>query len=377
MPAAQSPPARKHQHVFQALRSRISSGELKEGDRLPSEAELVREFGTSRITVSRAVRDLQLAGMVERHPGSGTFVRLARAREHGALLVGLLIPDLGETDIFEPICHGMTIAPLGRAHALVRGGGASPGESKEAMAERLCAQSIRQHVDGVFFAPLELTPRKDEVNRRILADLDEAGVPVVLLDRPTGAVTSPRDHDLVGIDNRRAGYAITEHLLRLGAERVGFAGLPNSASTVDARLAGYRAALQDAGREVRHALMSRLDPAHADSVRAFMAAGHPDAIVCANDSTAARLMRTLLDLGYTIPGDVRLAGIDGVDYGSLLPVPLTTLKQPCFEMGVAAMAAMLERIAHPDLPPRDILLHTRLIVRRSCGADLARAVTTA
>ena len=55
-------------------RGRSAPGRWKPGDRLPSEAELVRRFGASRITVGRAVRDLQLAGLVERRAGSGTYV---------------------------------------------------------------------------------------------------------------------------------------------------------------------------------------------------------------------------------------------------------------------------------------------------------------
>jgi GntR family transcriptional regulator of arabinose operon len=84
---------------------------------LPSEAQLVRQYGASRITVARAVRDLQLAGLVERRAGSGTYVKAAP--QAGALSFGLLIPDLGETDIFEPICQGMMASPLAREHALV------------------------------------------------------------------------------------------------------------------------------------------------------------------------------------------------------------------------------------------------------------------
>jgi DNA-binding LacI/PurR family transcriptional regulator len=94
----------------------------------------------------------------------------------------------------------------------------------------------------------------------------------------------------------------------------------------------------------------------------------PEAIVCANDWTAARLMRTVLDLGYRVPQNVRLVGIDDLEYASLLPVPLTTLRQPTREMGAAAFAAMLDRVTRPDLPVRDILLQTELIVRQSCGA---------
>ena len=69
-------------------------------------------FGASRITVGRAVRDLQREGMVERRAGSGTFVTATARRR--ALSFGLLIPDLGETEIFEPICQGMMASPLAR-----------------------------------------------------------------------------------------------------------------------------------------------------------------------------------------------------------------------------------------------------------------------
>ena len=79
-------------------------------------------------------------------------------------------------------------------------------------------------------------------------------------------------------------------------------------------------------------------------------------------------MHSILALGYAVPRDVRLVGIDDVDYASLLPVPLTTFRQPTRQIGAAALAAMLDRVAGADLPTRDILLHGSLVVRRSCGA---------
>jgi DNA-binding LacI/PurR family transcriptional regulator len=79
-------------------------------------------------------------------------------------------------------------------------------------------------------------------------------------------------------------------------------------------------------------------------------------------------MRSLLRLDYRVPRDVRLVGIDDVEYASLLPVPLTTLRQPTRQLGDAALTAMLERVARKTLPPRDILLDAELVVRESCGA---------
>jgi GntR family transcriptional regulator of arabinose operon len=103
-----------------------------------------------------------------------------------------------------------------------------------------------------------------------------------------------------------------------------------------------------------------------------MESTRPDGIVCANDKAAARLMQTLLRLKYGIPDDVRLVGIDDVEYASLLPVPLTTMRQPTRQIGDAALTTMLERVARRDLPARDVLLHCELIVRDSCGAAAPR-----
>jgi DNA-binding LacI/PurR family transcriptional regulator len=356
----------KHQQVYATLEQQIRSGRWRAGDRLPSEAELVQQFGASRITVGRAVRDLQLAGLVDRRAGSGTFVRREPASR--ALTFGMLVPELGETEIFEAIWRGIASSPLARGHALVWGASADDAVSKEDRAWELCRQYVERRVSGVFFAPLELTAGKDAANRRIARALDEAGIPVVLLDRTAVPYPERGHHDLVGLDNRRAGYVVAEHLLAAGARRVSFVALPHAAATVEAREAGYREALHARGLPFEPALARRLDPADIPAVKRLLEEARTDGIVCANDWTAARLMHSLLALGVAIPRDVRLAGVDDVDYASVLPVPLTTLRQPARQIGAAAMAAMLDRVSGAELPTRDILLHGTLVVRASSGA---------
>jgi DNA-binding LacI/PurR family transcriptional regulator len=81
-------------------------------------------------------------------------------------------------------------------------------------------------------------------------------------------------------------------------------------------------------------------------------------------------MRSLSTLGLRVPEDIRIVGIDDVKYASLLQVPLTTLHQPCEDIGAAALSAMLERLNYPETPTRDILLPVKLVVRESCGAAL-------
>ena len=107
-------------------------------------------------------------------------------------------------------------SPLAIEHALVWGSDLGPGASKADRAWHLCRQYIERGVAGVFFAPLELTPDKDDTNKRIAEALDAAGIPIILLDRTVLPYPQRGHHDLVGIDNRRAGFLVTEHLLRQG-----------------------------------------------------------------------------------------------------------------------------------------------------------------
>ena len=355
----------KYKQIFETLHQGILSGEYKSGGRLPSEGELSRRFSVSRMTVVKAMRELQQLGLIVRRVGSGSYV--APRQEGGGGLFGLLIPQLGETEIFEPICQGMAQFSHAKHHSLIWGN-LNSGEKKEQIAEELCHQYIKRGVSGVFFAPLELTPAKDRINQKILASLDRAEIPVVLLDRCVSPYPFRSRYDLVGIENRRTAYIATEHLIKQGAKRVAFFGRAFSASTVDARIAGYREALNACGQKSEHDLAFRGDPSDDKQIAAILDRYKPDAFLAANDHTAAQLMQSLMRLGRSIPGEIRIAGIDDVRYASLLPIPLTTQHQPCSQIGMVAMSTMLQRLENPDLPARDILLSCSLMVRESCGS---------
>ena len=355
----------KYRQIYEDLYSAIRTGSLQAGERLPSEAELGERYNTSRITVAKALNELQLQGLLSRRAGSGTHV-LAPAISSGHVF-GLLIPDLGRTEIFEPICHGMMQSPFSKPHSLLWGHSMGEASQQEKEAEHLCHRYVAQKVSGVFFAPLEYTPEKDAVNKRIVSALDRAGIQVVLLDRCYAPYSMRSKYDLVGIDNRRAGFLITQHLLLHGVKRVAFIAKPLSASTVMARIAGYREALFAYGIPLEQNLVCRGDPDDPDFIQKVLKDCRPDSIVCANDFTAARVMAGLVSYGVRVPEEMRIVGIDDVKYSGLLPVPLTTQHQNCADIGAMAMVTMLQRVDKPDLPTRDILLQTHTVIRRSCG----------
>jgi len=182
---------------------------------------------------------------------------------------------------------------------------------------------------------------------------------VVLLDRRPDPETRC---DLAGIDNHRAGFIATKHLRKLGAMRVGFLAYQDQASTVRLRIAGYRDAIDRT--QAPNVFLLPSD----EHMTIPIAAMSCDAFVCANDRVAGRLMHALIAQRYRIPHDVRIVGIDDVNYASLLPVPLTTVHQPCREIGEAALRLMLERLERPKMPAREVLVDCELVVRDSCGA---------
>ena len=200
--------------------------------------------------------------------------------------------------------------------------------------------------------------------------LREAGIPVVLIDRDLKAFPRRSDFDLVGIDNVAGGYMIAEHLIKLGCRKLFFVYRSMSAPTVNARIAGVREAMAQNHLDLDSHWVREGDPADVKFVRSLVSGRMADAIICANDDTAAALVRTMESQGVRPPRDIRLAGFDDVKYATLISVPLTTIHQPCRDIAAVAFATLMRRLAEPTLPAQSISLTPSLVVRESCGAYL-------
>lgn len=366
-------PIVKHRSIFEALRKQIAAGKFANGKRLPSEAELSKRFGVSRPTAARALRDLQNLGIIRRRVGSGSFLNPVSAGE-GLLTehtFGLLVPGLGNTEILDPICNEITRSAQSLGAAVLWGDAiAHVTTAEDTLA--LCHQYIDRKVEGVFFAPIESLPNREVINKQIAQLLCEAGIAVVLLDRDVLEFPARSKFDLVGIDNFGGGFVLAQHLIALGNRDFRFLARPNYPSTTDLRLAGCREALARAELAQNRPLAWFGEPNDLKFIQEMLSPFLPDAILCSNDQTAAKLIQTLSNMGVRLPQDVRVVGFDDVRYAMLLSVPLTTIHQPCRAIGHAAVRAMQERIQHSDRAPQQILLSSVLIVRDSCGAASAK-----
>ena len=222
---------------------------------------------------------------------------------------------------------------------------------------RQIGQMISRGVDGLLIN----ARGDDEESERILKTVN-GRVPVVTFHQPTS-----QDLSGVVLDDTAGFSEATEHLIRLGHERIGFIGSDwNSNRAGSAKARGYFLTMK------RHGLDPTRIPA-----KPFVESGYQlgktagdglTALVCRNDYTAIGLCRGLREAGLRVPEDVAVVGQGDLEVSAYLTPALTTLEPPDEEIAEAVMNLMLEQL-QGDGPSREVPLRYRLVVRESCGAS--------
>lgn len=211
--------------------------------------------------------------------------------------------------------------------------------------------------DGVILVLTELPPEY----RKRLAALE---LPMVIVD-PAGqsdpAVPS------IGAANWSGGLAATQHLVDLGHRRIGTVTGRPSVLCSQARLDGYRAALERAGLPIDPDLIAagdfRYEPARAAADRMLALPDPPTAIFAASDIQAMAVYETARERGLRLPDDLSVVGFDDVPMARWMAPPLTTVHQPLAEMAALAVRTLISRDA-ADFNHR-VELATNLVVRSS------------
>ncbi|MFJ9181206.1 LacI family DNA-binding transcriptional regulator [Streptomyces sp. NPDC102360] len=197
-------------------------------------------------------------------------------------------------------------------------------------------------------------------------ELARAGLPLVVLDPlhlPHSQVHS------VGATNFAGGLAATEHLLRLAHRRVGYLGGPAMAVCNQARLHGYRAALEAVGAPtpaafVRHGAFTHQTGLHGTA--ALLGLDEPPtAIFAGNDEIALGVIEAARARGLRIPEDLSVVGFDDTHLARMVSPPLTTVRQPLREMGGIALRTALRLAGGERVESHHIELATELVVRSS------------
>jgi DNA-binding LacI/PurR family transcriptional regulator len=169
----------------------------------------------------------------------------------------------------------------------------------------------------------------------------------------------------VSVDHTLGQYLATAHLVNGGWRRIAYLRWPGVSDSLNKRVAGYRALLSEHTNQISPEHVVAGDPRDESLVRSIMNGLKPDAILCENDLLASHLMQTLSKLGHSIPRDVGVVGFNDVGLAQHLETPLTSVRQPCQEIGNAAVDLMVWRLENRESAGRTLLLNPQLIVRAS------------
>jgi len=213
-------------------------------------------------------------------------------------------------------------------------------------------------VQGIVIYPLEdVVPRLEQLAERGIRSVVVGPIP----DSPT--VGSVR------FDDRGGGRLAGEHLLSIGRRRILFLGAPSVSQSND-RLQGLRDAVAGTGAtvdvfDVPH--LTTQDGLEVGTRIAEMpAAERPDAIFAANDMVAIGVLTQLLRRGIRVPEEIALVGFDDVAQAHQSVVPLTSVRQPGYEIGRAAGAALIRQLTDPSaVLPAPTPFAAELVVRES------------
>ena len=205
----------------------------------------------------------------------------------------------------------------------------------------------------------------------LVRKISKAGLKLVLLgvDRPY------RAGQIINSDNREAGKKAGQHLVGLGHRRFAFVGGDKGYLDSEERLAGLREALKQGGlsREPGTLIYTGWKPQEAANFARQWAKGDrrkaPTAVVFANDLMALSFLRQIHQLGFKIPGDVSITGMDDIYYSALTYPALTTIKQDMVSIGAACIRSLVEQMKNPEQKKWPaVLFPVELVVRESTSS---------
>lgn len=234
---------------------------------------------------------------------------------------------------------------------------------EDVLEQSLIDHLVQGRVDGIVLPPP-------------LCDAEAVLSAVAELDIPAVAVATGRPAETmaaVSIDDRRAAFEMTQHLLELGHSRIGFIiGNPNQTASAE-RLAGYRAALAESGLGAEEGLIVQglftyRSGLHA-AERLLTLAERPTAIFASNDDMAAAAVAVAHRRGLDVPRDLSVCGFDDTALATTIWPELTTIRQPIVEMSRTAVELLVREIKERKNGkgggPRHLVLDFDLVRRQS------------
>ncbi len=354
----------KYYDLMEDIRAQILSGDIKPGEKIPSENQLSETYGVSRQTVRKALQILQNEGYLYAEHGRGTFCSERMRHTKKSKNIAVITTYLSDY-IFPSVIRGIDEVLTENGYSILL----KNTRNSRKMEAKCLEELLQKDIDGLI-----IEPSKSQIfcrHMNLYEMLDEYQIPYVFIQ---GSYGQMQEKPHVLLDDNKGGYLITKYLIEQGHKDI--VGVFKSDDTQgQERHKGYVQALQEAG--------IAYDPEKVIWFYTEDRKSHPyemirrmvkerdkkffDAVVAYNDQIAIEIMQALEDEGLSVPEDVSVAGYDDSYLAKTCKVPLTTVAHPQEELGAIAAQLLLRIIKEGTLEEKEnrIIIEPELVIRDS------------
>lgn len=342
----------KYETVKQALLHQIQSGELRPGDKLPNEEELMDRFHVSGITIRKALTELASEGTITRIKRKGSFVKGIQAADKPSQLIAFILSAEDNYDIsYMKIIKGAQQVAAEFNYSLI----VEWSDDNLAAEQASIRKMLERKVDGFLIYPFDPIRSKDNYQL-----IEQNNIPYLLVDRYN--VEHPSYFS--GCNNYDGAILATRELIRQKHTKIKFASYHFFLQSEQERFAGYCSAMRQAGLPVTDEhLLTNVDY---DALTDSILNRDITALFCSNDKLAIETIEQLTSRGVKIPQDVSIMGFDDWDHAGNLSIGLSTVRQDFEEIGRNA-ANLLSHVIQgkPHGGHTKILSGVSLVIRES------------
>lgn len=297
--------------------------------------------------ISRETRDRVLS--IVNKTGYVPNAMAKSLKQNRSKMLGFVLPDISNP-FFPSVAKGMEEKAHEHGYGIII---ANTNDSVDAETDAMRFLSS-QMVGGIVFAR---ALRSDHLERCIQTEL-----PIVVVDR-TVDFESP-GMGRITVDTLSGIYDSTNVLIKAGCRNIAFVSALYKSSTD--RYFGYCKALSEAGIELDESVVYRdtftFETGY-NGISAILDRGAAiDGIVCGNDLIAVGVISALRERGISIPGEIKIMGFDDIYFSRYMIPPLSTVRQPAYEMGAGAAKMLIDYLEN-DVPLYNNKLDYSMIMR--------------
>lgn len=230
-------------------------------------------------------------------------------------------------------------------------------------------KSLIKELIDIRIAGLIISVAGETKNFDHFLEAQKNDIPLVFFNRLCEEIES----DKVVIDNFRAAYDATQHLVEIGCKDIAYIGGPEILQISNTRLLGYKKALEKENIDINEKRIEYSDFSQESNLstarKLLYSPSHPDGILCYSDQLAIAVMLVAKERGLKIPEDISIIGFNNEPVDELIQPSLTSIDQPGFEMGQTSAQLLLNKIKNYSTKNTRKILKSKLIIRNSTNKN--------